>query len=55
MIWFWTIYISAGVWILMPGLVFACGTEESHWTIKAIGSIIAIIAWPAIFLVNDDV
>ena len=55
MTWFWVGYVSIGLWILMPGLVFVWDTEKSPWIIKVIGSIIAILIWPTIFLVNDDV
>lgn len=53
MIWFWTAYISVGLWILMPGIVEAWETDHSHWGIKVLGTIIAVLGWPLMFLVGD--
>lgn len=52
MSWFWAIYVSIGLWILMPGLVLAWEEEESL-LVKVLGTIIAILCWPMIFLVRD--
>lgn len=50
MMWFWVGYISIGLWILMPGIVFAWDTTEEHVLIKAIGTIVAVLIWPIAFM-----
>lgn len=50
MTWFWVGYISIGLWILMPGLVFAWDTTDEHPAIKVTGSIVAVLLWPLAFL-----
>lgn len=49
----WAIYISVGLWILIPGIVHAWETEDSHWGIKVLGTIIAVVGWPLVFFTED--
>ena len=48
--WFWIIYISAGLFLLMDALVIAWQTTDYHWAIKVIGFIISVLIWPVAFL-----
>lgn len=53
MIWFWTAYIAAGTYLLIPGIVPAWETDDSHWGIKVLGTIIAVVGWPLMFFTED--
>jgi hypothetical protein len=48
--WFWIIYISAGIFLLMDDLVIVWETSEYHWSIKVVGFIIAVLIWPVAFI-----
>lgn len=50
MMWFWVGYISIGLWILMPGLVYAWEDTDHHPVLKVIGSIVAVLVWPLAFM-----
>jgi hypothetical protein len=50
MIWFWTIYISIGLYVLMPGLVYAWETSEFSLGIKIVGAIVSVLIWPVVFI-----
>lgn len=49
MMWFWVGYISIGLWLLMPGIVYAWDTTDDHPLIKITGSILAVLVWPLAF------
>lgn len=55
MMWFWVGYISIGLWILMPGIVHVWETEQDHITIKVLGTALAVLAWPLVFVSNRNV
>lgn len=54
MIWFWTFYIAVGTYILVPGIVTAWDIDPSPWAIKVLGSILAVLIWPLVFVFKDS-
>ena len=46
MMWFFVAYISIGLWLLMPGIVYAWETVDEHWAYKVVGLTAAVIVWP---------
>jgi len=50
MTWFWVGYFSIGLWLLMPGIVYAWETTDENFIIKCIGVFITVLLWPLPYL-----
>ena len=50
--WFWVLYISLGLLIMMEAIVEAWTWFEYETWIKILVSIISILLWPIIFFMN---
>lgn len=49
--WFWIIYISIGIFVMMEAIVESRSWTEYPKSIWVIGSIVSVLVWPLIFFV----
>ena len=50
--WFWIIYISTGLIIMMEALVESWTWPDYSKSIKIIGGIVSVLFWPLVFFMD---
>jgi hypothetical protein len=50
--WFFIVYVSIGLFIMMEGLVLTWRISEHPKAVKAIACVISVLIWPLAFFLD---